>query len=318
MPSGAEPLEIELMIAPGTTLLIVAAVIEPLRAANRVLGRSAFRWKVTTPDGAAARTETGVPIASDGRFAPEGAAPLFVAASYNVDRLYGAPLIRALGAARRRPYIAGLEAGAWLLARAGLLDGRRATTHWEDLEAFETAYPEIDVVADRFVIDGPRLTAGGALPTMDLMLELIRRSHGYPLALEIAKLIAYDPARPEQAPSLGRLVAGDARVAAAVAAMESHVEDPLSMAQIAEQAGIGLRQLETLFRRTLGEGPKAYYLALRLGLARRMLIEGRRPALEIAGAAGFNSPAAFSRAYRARFGESPAGTRRRMREVSAS
>lgn len=302
--------EIELLVAPGATLLIVASVIEPLRAANRVLGRRAFGWRVTTPDGAPAATATGVPIAAE-RFRPEGAAPLFVAASYNVEALYPTPLIRALAAARRRPYVAGLEAGAWLLARAGMLNGRRATTHWEDLEAFEAAFPEIDVAADRFVIDGPRLTAGGALPTLDLMLELIRRRHGYPLALEIAKLIAYDPGRPELAPSLGRLVAEDERVAAAVAAMESHLEDPLSMDQIAVQAGIGLRRLEGLFREVLGTGPLEYYRALRLNLARRMLRETRRPVLEVASAAGFNSPAAFSRAYRAAFRESPTETRRR-------
>src|SRR3546814_14159142 len=78
----------------------------------------------------------------------------------------------------------GVEAGSWLLARAGLLDGRAATTHWEDLEDFAARFPEVAVRPDRFVIDGRRFTSGGASPTFDLMLPLIRSRFGYPRSEE--------------------------------------------------------------------------------------------------------------------------------------
>src|SRR3546814_3338226 len=83
----------------------------------------------------------------------------------------------------------GVEAGSWLLARAGLLDGRAATTHWEDLEDFAARFPEIAVRPDRFVVDGRTFTSGGASPTFDLMLHLIRSRFGYPLALEVASVL---------------------------------------------------------------------------------------------------------------------------------
>src|SRR3546814_2575745 len=88
----------------------------------------------------------------------------------------------------------GVEAGGWLLARAGLLDGRAATTHWEDLEDFAARFPEIAVRPDRFVVDGRTFTSGGASPTFDLMLHLIRSRFGYPLALEVASVFVSDEA----------------------------------------------------------------------------------------------------------------------------
>src|SRR3546814_19532708 len=85
----------------------------------------------------------------------------------------------------------GVEAGSWLLARAGLLDGRAATTHWEDLEDFAARFPEVAVRPDRFVIDGRRFTSRGASPTFDLLLHLIRSRFGYPPALEAASVFVY-------------------------------------------------------------------------------------------------------------------------------
>lgn len=312
-------LDIELMILPDTNLILVAAVIEPLRAVNRLLGRTLYGWTITTPDGAPAATTSGIPIPADRAFDPDaGADPLFVLASYREAEQAGRGLIRRIGAAARaRSHLIGVESGTWLMARAGLLADRAAAVHWEDHEAFTTAFPDIDVRPDRFVIDGRRITAGGASPTLDLMLELIAARQGPGTAIEVSRQFIYDQPRSaeraQHAAAFGRLALRDARVAAAVTIMEETVEDPLSIAEIARRAGVTARHLQSLFRRALGMRPQVYYHALRLNLGRRLLLETLLPALEIAGRCGFNSPSAFARAYRAHFGESPSETRRSRR-----
>lgn len=311
-----DPLEIELLVLPETTLIQVAAVIEPMRAANRLLGRTQFRWVITSPDGAPAPTQSGIPIPAARAFDPlASGAPLLVFASYNIDRHATGPLIRRLGrAGRARPVIGGIEGGAWAVARAGLLTGRRATTHWEDLDAFATAFPDIHVEPARFVIDGNRFTTGGAGPALDLMLTLIRRRLGYPLALEVAKAFIYEPSgREDQAPALALARSRNPVLAAALAEMEARLDAPVPVERIARAAGVSARHLQTLFHRHLGVAPHAHYLALRLNHARRLLIETGIPAVEIAGAVGFASAAAFARAYRRMHGEAPSETRRAAR-----
>lgn len=314
--SDPAPLEMELLVIPGATLILVAAVIEPLRAANRILGREQFRWSISTPDGAPAPTRAGIPVPAAGAFDPLGSpAPLVVAASYEVEAEMTPRLVRRLGrAGRSRPAIGGVESGAWVVARAGLLAGRRATAHWEDLEDFAAAFPDIAVVPQRFVIDGNRFTSGGAGPTLDLMLELIRARLGYPLSLEVAKLFTYEPSeRVHQAPALTLARPREPHLARAVTAMEANLEEPWPVSRVARAAGVSARHLQTLFRANLGVSPYDHYQALRLNRARRLLLETRMPVLEVAARSGFASAASFARAYRRRHGESPRETRARAR-----
>ena len=310
-----DPLEVELLVVPDATLMLVAALIEPLRAANRVLGRPQFGWRITTPDGVPAPTQAGIPIPSAGRFEARGTAPLLVVASYNWQASAVPGLISRLSAAgRARPLVAGIESGAWLIARAGLLDGRRATTHWEDFEDFATAHPEVRTEARRFVIDGARVTTGGAGPALELMLTLIRRRLGYALSLEVARLFVTEQAsREDEAPALALARPQDAAVARAVAAMEAHLDEPLPIERVARIAGISARHLQTRFRRVFGVGPHAHYRALRLARARRLLIETEAPVFEVALRTGFSGPGALARAYARAHGETPGETRRRAR-----
>lgn len=300
-----EPLEIEVLVLPETTLILFAALVEPLRAANRVLGRTLYRWRVSSVDGAPVETAAGVPIPVAGAFSPEGRLPLFVASSYGTDRHVTAPLRHAVAqAARTRPVVGGVEAGVWLLAHAGILDGHRATTHWEDLAAFTARFPDIDVVEAPIVRDGTRVTTSGAVPTLDLMLDLIALRQGAARARDVARLLNHAPA-----PARGGTRLRDAQVARAVEIMERSLDDPLEIRTIARQAGLSTRHLQARFHKALGTGPQAHYLGLRLHEARRLLIETDLAILEVAAATGFASPSAFSRAYRRQHGEAPSATR---------
>ncbi len=316
----AAPLSLDLLITPDANLLSVAATLDPLRAANRIAGRALYSWRLVSPDGAPPPLGAGVAPPVAGAFDPAAAHDaLVVVSSFEVERHATPALLAALrAAARRRRAVGGVEAGSWLMAKAGLLEGRRATTHWEDFEAFALRHPEVDVRPDRYVIDGPRFTAGGAAPALDMMLALIRARQGAAFALDVASVFVYGESLPGEAPqtsvSLGRLAERAPRLAAAVREMAARLDAPLPVPAIARRAGASERTLEAEFRRVLGTTPRGYYLALRLGEARRLMRDGAAPVTEVAAATGFGSASAFARAFRARFGESPTAVRRRARE----
>ena len=314
---GAGPLTVDLLVLPETSLLSLASIMEPMRGANRVAGRRLFDWRIWSPDGRTPESSSGLPIAVAGAFDPARAGEAVIAlSSFDVDR-HGTPFVLGLlrRAARRARAVGGVEAGSWLLARAGLLDGRRATTHWEDLDAFAAAHPGVDVRPDRFVVDGPRFTTGGASPALDLMLHLVRARHGYAIALDVASLFIYDQARgpeePQRQVSLGRLGWREPRLREAVALMEGRLSEPLPIGKVAAAVGCSPRRLEELFRARLGVGPYGYYLTLRLNAGRRLALETALPMAEIAEATGFSSASAFARAFRSRFGEGPGAARKR-------
>ncbi|CAH0342211.1 HTH-type transcriptional regulator CdhR [Rhizobium sp. CECT 9324] len=321
--TSIDRLDIDLLVLPETNLILIASVIEPLRGANRISGSELYRWRVFTPDGHAAMTTSHVPMPADGVFQQSTATtPLFVLASYNWRNAATPSLKRNLSqSARYRSVIAGIESGTWLMAEASLLDNVSATAHWEDFEDFALAYPQVRAVKERFVIDGKRITTGGSLPTMDLMLEIIRRRQGYTLALEVSRLFSYEQGgfqgEVQHTPSTVGLRMKDPRVAHAVRLMEENVEQPLTLVRLARRVGISARHLQTLFQDDVGAPPHVHYLALRLNAARRKVIETKASFAEIAAETGFNSASAFSRSYRSSFAESPSETRRRLRRRSA-
>jgi transcriptional regulator GlxA family with amidase domain len=322
-PGNAEQ-HIDILVLPETNLILTASVIEPLRAANRIAGRDLYRWTLYSPDGRPIETKSGIPIPVSGPFRPARETDaLFVLSSYNWRNSATRALKFLLSrTARYRSLIAGIEAGSFILAETSLLDGFSATTHWEDFDDFARAYPQVTMQRERFVIDGKRITTGGSLPTLDLMLELIRRTHGYSLALEVSRLFIYEQERIRgdlmQMPAIGNMRIADTRVQKAVKLMEETVEAPLSLTRLARRSGVSTRHLQDLFRETMGVAPHAHYLALRLNAARRKVIETKGRFADIAAETGFNSASAFSRSYRTSYGESPRDTRGRLKLKATS
>jgi len=306
---SSQPLDIAVLVLPRASILEVASVLDPLRSANRHLGREGFRWRVISPDGAAVPLTCGIELpARGGLAAAEGADVLIVVAGYAQAEVVTRGLLAGLRrAAGRFRAIGGVDAGPWVLARAGLLDGHRATVHWEDLEDFAAAFPTVEVVPDRFVLSRNRFTAGGAVPAADLMLHLIGTRCGAGVAGRVADSFLYDARADGTRPQRPGLLPGarDPRLSAALTLMSQHLEDPLPLAAVARAQRIGARRLEQLFRDGLGQGPGAAYLELRLQAARRMMADTRHPIQEIALRCGFADRSSFSRAFRRRFGASP-------------
>lgn len=289
----------------------LANAIEPLRAANTLSRKSLYRWRFFSIDGAPVVSSSGLPVTPAAALAASGPGDcLFVMPSYDFLHHTNPRNLRALrAAAGRHASVAGMDMGAWLLAAAGLLDQCRATVHWDELQAMAETFPEVEVVPDRFVIDGDRLTCGGVTTTFDLILHLIRQHHGPMLALEVAALFMHGtrPSEPDW------LASDDQMLHAAVALMRRNLEAPLPMPQIAATLGLSLKGLETLFAREVSATPQMIYKALRLREARRLAEHSNQSIAEIATRCGYSDPAAMTRAFRAEFGLTPSQSRQTAR-----
>jgi len=306
-----EALTVSLVVLPGSSMMSVACTVDPLRAANRRAGKTVFDWTIHTFDGGPALLSCGLPLTVDSGFDPNarGDILIFIAGFDSNIHADKTSVTKIAKAASGYACVGGVEAGSWLLARAGLLNGRSATTHWEDLEDFAQSHPQIDVIPDRFVIDGKYFTSGGASPTVDFMLHLFRSRCGIAFAMEVASAFIYDeahsPTDAQSIVSLGQLHHLEPRIAEAIKMMESHIDEPLSVAEIARDLDLSVRSLENLFQTTLQVSPGKYYRALRLNIARRLVTETKLSAQEIAIRTGFGSLSAFSRSFRNSFGISP-------------
>jgi transcriptional regulator GlxA family with amidase domain len=311
-----DPLRVTFLLFPGASIMCVASAVDPLRAANRIAGETLFDWKIVSIDGRPPETTCGLPIAVHGRFDAAARTDMFaVIGGFGARSQASSTQVAAIRrAARSAAAYGGIEAGTWLIARAGLLEARAATTHWEDMEDFAAAFPGTDVRRDRYVIDGPVFTTGGASPTFDFMLHLIRARLGMAVALDVASVFIYDQAHQssdaQPLVSLGRLDGYDPRLAQAIRLMEAHIDRPLTVAAIAKRTGVTARTLEKTFLKSIGETPGAYCLRLRLNAARRLVLDTREPMADIAARTGFSSAAAFSRAFSRAFGKAPVRMRR--------
>lgn len=304
------PHTVTLVVLPGATLLTLASVLDPMRAANRLSETLVFQWRIVSPDGGDVTITGGLQLSVTGALeAHDAGDTLIVIASFDHDISAPRPFLQKLMAASSRfERVIGVEAGPWLLARAGVIQRQRVTTHFEDLESLQSRFPELDVCDERYVVDGRIWTSGGASPSLDMMLDLTARMSPL-LAMEVASVFVYDQAHAaseRQAQiSLGLFEQAEPKLGAAIRIMERTVDTPLSTSVIAMRLGVSLRKLELLFRDRLAVSPGAYYLRLRLQSARKMVLDTRFTMQDIAVRTGFGSQSAFSRSFKRQFGSSP-------------
>ncbi len=284
----------------------LANTVEPLRAANTLAGRQIYAWRFLTLDGRPATSSAGMEVNPHDRLARCQGDMLIAMPSYRYRPLATSTAKNALrAAAKRYKVMAGFDAGAWLLAAAGLLDGLRATIHWEELVSFAEDFPQVEVLRLRHVRDGNRITCSGALAAFDLMMDLIGQTHGQALRLEVATLFMSPEATEVQSPSWGAGLARSGSVARALGLMQSNIETPLTILDIARQVGRSRKELEKRMKAQLGATPQAIYRRLRLMQARKFVLETDLSVAEIALRAGYEDPSAMTRAYREEFGATP-------------
>ncbi|MGO4872681.1 MAG: GlxA family transcriptional regulator [Roseiarcus sp.] len=316
--AGEETQRLGFLLLPSFPLMSYASAVEPLRAANLISGRRLYSWSHLTVDAGPVEASVGPRIAPDLSLeAAGGLDALFVCAGGNPAAFDHKPTFARLRAlAAGGVPIGGMSGGAYILARAGLLERRRCTIHWEHIPALIEEFPDLWLERTLYVFDRDRLTCAGGLAAFDMMAALIARRHGADLAMAVSEWYLRTQSRSgedSQRVSLReRYRVANERVLKALALMEERIERPMTRESLAGAAGVTLRQLERLFVSHLGETLSQRYLGLRLERARKLLRQTSLSVVEVAVACGFVASGHFSRAYRSRFGCPPSRDRNEM------
>lgn len=302
-----------MVLLDGFNCMALNAFIDPFRAANYLRGKRLYDWEFVTISGQRIAASNGMTIVADADLSTSNPNNdlLVINASWQVERFQNASLLNWLRtSAARGTALCGMDNGAFLLASAGLLKGRKAAVHYEHIASFRELYPDTVMDEDLFVIDDDRSSCCGGLAAADLALEIIRLQHGIELANASARYIFHERLRngsegqlPAQREPVGYSAPGVLRDAIII--MERNLEFPLKISNIAAQVDISQRQLDRLFKSHTGVSPIRYYLDVRLDRARGLITQTELPVLTVAVACGFGSNAQFSRMYRQRFGVSP-------------
>ncbi len=293
------------------TMLSFSCAIEPLRLANYVAGKPLYTWRLAGEGGVDATCSNGTTFRLDmGLSDVDREDTIMVCGGIDVQRATTKPVLNWLRReARRGTTIGGMCTGAYALAKAGLLDGKRATIHWENQDGFLEEFEAVKLTKSVFVMDGNRLTSAGGTASIDLMLKIIATDQGNDLANTVADLLIYSTIRTDQDTQRlsipTRIGVRHPKLSQVIQMMEGNIEDPLSPADLAEQVGMSTRQLERLFRRYLNRSPKRYYMELRLQKARNLLMQTDMSVINVALACGFASPSHFSKCYRSHYSTTP-------------
>jgi transcriptional regulator GlxA family with amidase domain len=233
-----------------------------------------------------------------------------LAASFVANRGW-APWLAKWHAAGAR--IASSCTGAFLVADAGLLDGRPATTHWMFADELRRRYPAVQVTADEMIVDnGDVITSGGATAFLNLVLYLVERFAGHDRANLAAKVLLVNGHRSSQLPyiAFGRERAHDDVIVHQVQQhIDSHLGEPLRIAELAASFGLSERTLSRRFAAATGRGPRAYLQHARIEHAKRLLETAGDPIDQVRRRAGYSDPAAFRRVFKQATGLSPSGYR---------
>ncbi|MEL7465754.1 MAG: GlxA family transcriptional regulator [Pseudomonadota bacterium] len=288
-----------------------ASALEPLRAANLLSGEALFEWRHIAPSGDRVASSSG-PETPTGHTvdAPPAVDLLLVIAGGRPERFDHAPTFAYLRrAARAGVRIGGVSGGPVILARAGLMEGRHMTVHWEHAAGLAEDWPDLMLSRALYVIDRDRVTCAGGAAPLDMMHALIAERHGADLAAKVADWFHHTeirpPGGPQRAGGAERWGVRHPKLIAAFEAMEGAVAEPLSRAEIASRVGLSERQLGRLFSEKTGKTFAATYRDLRLARARDLIRQTSLPLTEIALACGFSTPSHFSAAYRAWSGAPP-------------
>jgi len=293
------------------TLLCYSCAVESLRIANRMAGKPLYEWRVIGEGGETAACSAGTAFNLDGGLdETKRGETVVLCGGIDVAAATTKPVLNWIRReSRRGTAFGGLCTAGYTLARAGLLDGKRATIHWENQDSFLEEFAEVELTKSVFVIDGKTFTTAGGTASIDLMLKFIADDHGEELAGAVADQLIYTTIRTDQdtqrlsVPT--RIGVRHPKLSSVIQMMENNIEDPQSPSILAKEVGMSTRQLERLFRRYLNRSPKRYYMELRLQKARNLLMQTDMSVINVALACGFASPSHFSKCYRAQYNTTP-------------
>ena len=293
------------------TLLSFSSALDALRIANRMSGKKLYDWTFIGENEEFVSCSAGTQFKLDNSLVElHRDDTILLCGGTAIQESTTKKLIGWLRReARRGLIIGGLCTAAYPMAKAGLLDDKKATIHWENQDSFAEEFLEVELTKTVFVCDGNRYTTAGGTSSIDLLLKIIADEHGEELANAVADQMIYSSIRTDQdtqrlsVPT--RIGVRHPKLSKVIQMMEINIEEPISPSILAKDVGMSTRQLERLFRRYLDRSPKRYYMELRLQKARNLLMQTDMSVINVALACGFASPSHFSKCYRAHYDTTP-------------
>ena len=293
------------------TLLSFSSALDALRIANRMSGKKLYDWTFIGENEEIVSCSAGTQFKLDNSLIElHRDDTVLLCGGTAIQESTTKKLIGWLRReARRGLVIGGLCTAAYPMAKAGLLDDKKATIHWENQDSFAEEFLEVELTKTVFVCDGNRYTTAGGTSSIDLLLKIIADQHGEELANAVADQMIYSSIRTDQdtqrlsVPT--RIGVRHPKLSKVIQMMEINIEEPISPSILAKDVGMSTRQLERLFRRYLDRSPKRYYMELRLQKARNLLLQTDMSVITVALACGFASPSHFSKCYRAHYDTTP-------------
>ncbi|WP_442790236.1 GlxA family transcriptional regulator [Nocardia sp. CDC153] len=312
----AKPADVVVAVADGVVLLDLSGPVQVLHWAGH-------RIRFASPDGRPVRTDVGVEIGIDCALSDlTRRIDTLIVPGYAPTGRVPAELVAAIRATRRHVRrFASVCTGAFVLAEAGLLDGRRATTHWAACAELAARFPAVDVDPDAlYVRDGPMVSSAGVTAGIDMALSLVESDHGAETASRIAKYLVVFLHRPGgQSQFSVRTSVNSPRTEALRTVLDAVVADLSAdhrLSAMAERAAISPRHLTRLFRRELGMSPGQYLEQVRIEAAKAQLASGSDGVATIARRCGFGSEESMRRIFQKEMGVTPSDYRQRFRTVN--
>ncbi|KRB31041.1 hypothetical protein ASD99_21825 [Mesorhizobium sp. Root695] len=321
-PGEHEPISFIVLLFPGFSQLCLSSLIDPLRLANSLSSRTLFRWQVVSLDGESVESASGISVEVAGSFDErqkslllERRRTLMIFAGDGVKH-HTTDNLRAFlrRCVRSHVPIYALGTATWLLADAGVLSEVRCTVHWDTKAALSETFNGLAVDDALFVRDGHIVTCAGGLSAFDLAMVLVEERSGAELVRSICQHVIADRSRDgasfQSAPPGLRYANAGKKLLPVIHIMETHVDDPMPLEEVARRGSVSRRQMERLFVQHLSMTPRRYYLSLRLLKARQLIELTAMPVMDVAVACGFISSSHFSKCFRDQFKLPPSQLRK--------
>lgn len=296
-------------------VLSITSAVESIRAANAVTGRELYSWKFYTLEGEEAYSDAGLIIRPHARFEDAGVDVMMLAASNSAmhcrdGRLFS--IVRRI--ATRGTRMGAVSGGPIFLARAGLLEGRRYTAHWEHGPALLEEFPHLDFRRSLYEVDGPRFTCAGGVAVLDMMNTLISTDYGPEIAQHASDFLLQTHVRggddSHRMSVRQRLDIAHPNLIKAIDQLGENLDRPLDRDEFAKRLGLSVRHLERLFATRLQTTINKYHMKLRMEQARILIKQSTLSLTEISIATGFVNFSHFSRVYKKTFGLTPRDSRK--------
>ena len=289
--------------------------MEVYRHANRFGPKAVYNTMIASVDGGYVTASNGLQIRADLSLDTLEHTDVFViVAGVGAEKITDRKLLAVLQRLRaQRCILGGVSTGGLILARAGLLNGYRATVHWESFASLVELYPKVTPVFQHYVRDRDRITCSGGTSTIDLFLDLVSDDLDSTVVTRITEQMQMDRQRSGEDKQGHRLNRHgkplSTAVARAVAQIEFSIDEPTRVNELARLAGVTSRHLLRLFRQELGTTPVQFGLDIRLQRAHSLILNTSMALSDIAAATGFNSRSHMTQRYRNRYAETPTQTR---------